>query len=377
MRGRIIPGRTTSERPQLPRTERTRRFGRTRLCISLAARITCWRVRGPAELAGGLAPRPGDLVLIMYQGRAGILRFTKGRYPRCGGEAAAAGGQHEHAGGHGGDAGGQGHRARAGIAGRGCARRRRTRAAGRGPPQGRGQGRAVAGVAGPVRAGRGMRHDRRFERFHRRVPGRRVAAGRGRAGDRLRSCRVLRVRRGQDCGCGPPGHGSPGRMAQAGRRDMARDHGAAGLVRGRRSAGRVPGPPRVPGRRCVAGPAATGRGMAGVRGRQGCRGRGLVRHGGFGPPRRGPRRHRRAAGDPVPAARPRPGQGQLRRAGRCAARGGGPLRGQSQPPSPAPGLPARGRLQVRGRIVGGGPRGDPGRRGPVGDVVHPPGQTRR
>ena len=74
-----------------------------------------------------------------------------------------------------------------------------------------------------------------------------------------------------------------------GRRDMARDHRAAGLVRGAEA---LDGFLVRPG--CLAGAAWLARrcrrGMAGVRGRQDRRGRGLVRHGGLGPPRRGPRR---------------------------------------------------------------------------------------
>ena len=163
-------------------------------------------------------------------------------------------------------------------------------------------GRMVAGVAGPVRAGRGVRHPRGHRRFRRRVPGRRVAAGRRRAGHAFRGHRVLRVCRGEDGGRGVPGHGPPGRIPQAGRRDVARCDTAAGVVRGRRSPGRVPGPSRVPGGCRVAGPAAARRGMARVRGRQGGRRRGLVRHGSRGPPGRGPVACRQAAGHRVPAA---------------------------------------------------------------------------
>ena len=146
-------------------------------------------------------------------------------------------------------------------------------------------------VAGAFRAGRVVRYRCRSLRFYGWVPGCRVAADRRGAGDHLRIHRVLWVHRCKDRGCGPPGYGPPGRMAQAGRRDMARDHRTAGLVRGRRSAGRVLRPPRVPGWCRVASPAAAGRGVAGIRGRQGCRRSGLVWHGGLGAFRRGPHLH--------------------------------------------------------------------------------------
>ena len=158
---------------------------------------------------------------------------------------------------------------------------------------------------------------------------------------------------------------------------MARDDTAAGLVRGRRSPGRVRDPPGVPGRRRVAGPAAARRGVARVRGRKGRRGRGLVRHGSLGSAGRGPVARRRPARYPVPAARYRAGHRQLPGTGRRVAGGDSALRGQGQPPSPAAGLPARSRMPVRGRLLGGGPGGHPGRRRPVGRAVHQSGQTRR
>jgi hypothetical protein len=206
------------------------------------------------------------------QRRRGTLRMT--------------GDQHEHAGGNG-CAGGRGGRIGAGVAGRGRAWRRRSGTAGCWRLQGASQGRVVAGVAGAIRAGRGVRHHRRGLWFHCRVPDRRVAAGRCRAGHPLRSRGILWVRRGQDSGCGVPGYGPPGRVAEAGGWDMARDHPATGLMRGRRSAGWVPDPPGLPGWGGVAGPASAWRGMAGVRGRQGRRGCGLVWHGGLSPQGRG------------------------------------------------------------------------------------------
>jgi hypothetical protein len=56
---------------------------------------------------------------------------------------------------------------------------------------------------------------------------------------------------------------------------------------------------------------------------------------------------------------------------------GRPLCGQGEPPSPAADQPARCRMPVRGRLLGGSPGGHAGRRRPGGGAVHPSGQARR
>jgi hypothetical protein len=71
------------------------------------------------------APRPRNLVLIVYQGHAGAL-FSQRALPCCGGSCGCRGDQHERARGgggrgHGCGAGGRGNTPHGGVAGRGCA----------------------------------------------------------------------------------------------------------------------------------------------------------------------------------------------------------------------------------------------------------------
>ena len=89
------------------------------------------------------------------------------------------------------------------------------------------RGRVVAGMASQGSGWPRGAAPSRPSAVRRRIPGRRIAAGHHRPGHAVRGHRVLRVCRGEDSGRGLPGHRPPGRVPQAGRRDVARCDTAA------------------------------------------------------------------------------------------------------------------------------------------------------
>ena len=187
----------------------------------------------------------------------------------------------------------------------------------------------------------------------------------------------LRLRRDEDGTGGLPGNGASGRVAQAGRGRVARGQGAARVLRGRRGPGRLPDPPRLHGRGRVAAAAAAGRGVARVRG--GKAAADVAWYGMEASARWGVTRSIAARRSATPyllldLARARESFRAL-----AAALPGMAVHYavKANPHRSAAGLPAPRRVPVRGRILGGGPRGDPGRCGPGNGAVHPSGQARR